>query len=426
VPDEGDYDESGAGVTGMTKAMKQERTALNGDEAVAYAAKQSDVDVVAAYPITPQTIIVEKFSEYVANGEVQTEFVCTESEHSALAACLAASATGARTFTASASAGLALMHEMLFVTSGCRAPVVMAIANRALSAPLNIHGDQSDSMAERDSGWVQIYVENAQEAYDSIIQAFRIAEDVDVSLPVIVGLDGFTLSHTLENVTVLSNDDALKFVGTRPFPNVLTHEGKNAPFKLDPVNPMTMGPIALTNYYFEFKRQQEEAMKNALEMIQKVNAEYSELTGRSYGDGLVEPYRLEDAEVAVVCVGSTSGTLKTIVDALRQDGVKAGLLRLRTFRPLPVEALRSALQNVKALAVMDKSMSFGGNGGAVYHEVRHVLYDAEAHPIVVNYIYGLGGRDSSPHDLRRVYEDLLRILKSGRVEKQITYLGLRE
>ena len=410
----------------MTNAIKQERVALNGDEAVAYAVKQSDVDVVAAYPITPQTIIVEKFSEYVANGEVQTEFVCTESEHSALTACLAASATGARTFTASASAGLALMHEMLFVTSGCRAPVVMAIANRALSAPLNIHGDQSDSMAERDSGWVQIYVENAQEAYDSIIQAFRIAEDVDVSLPVIVGLDGFTLSHTLENVTVLSDDDTLKFVGTRQLPKVLTHEGKSVPFKLDPENPMTMGPIALTNYYFEFKRQQEEAMKNALEMIQKVNVEYAQLTGRSYGDGLVEQYRLEDAEVAVVCVGSTSGTLKTIVDALRQEGVKAGLLRLRTFRPLPVEALRSALQNVKAIAVMDKSMSFGGNGGAVYHEVRHVLYDAGAHPFVVNYIYGLGGRDSSPRELRRVYEDLLRILKSGRVEKQITYLGLRE
>jgi len=413
-------------VIGMTKAMKQERTALNGDEAVAYAAKQSDVDVVAAYPITPQTIIVEKFSEYVANGEVQTEFVCTESEHSALAACLAASATGARTFTASASAGLALMHEMLFVTSGCRAPVVMAIANRALSAPLNIHGDQSDSMAERDSGWVQIYVENAQEAYDSIIQAFRIAEDISVSLPVIVGLDGFTLSHTLENVTVLSDDDVMKFVGTRQLPNVLTHEGKSVPFKLDPENPMTMGPIALTNYYFEFKRQQEEAMKNALAKIQEINSEFAEITDRSYGDGLVEKYQLEDAEVAVVCVGSTSGTLKTIVDELRQEGVKAGLLRLRTFRPLPVEALRSALENVKVIAVMDKSMSFGGNGGAVYHEVRHVLYDSKSHPKVVNYIYGLGGRDSSPRELRGVYEDLLRILKSGTVEKQINYLGLRE
>jgi pyruvate ferredoxin oxidoreductase alpha subunit len=281
-------------------------------------------------------------------------------------------------------------------------------------------------MAQRDSGWVQLYVENAQEAYDSVIQAFRIAEDVDVSLPVMVGLDGFTLSHTLENVNVLSDDEVGKFVGVRQLPNVLTHEGKTAPFKLDPENPMTMGPIALTNYYFEFKRQQDEAMKNAMAKIQEINKEFAKMTGRSYGDGLIEPYQLEDAEVAVVCVGSTSGTLKTIVDELRQEGVKAGLLRLRTFRPLPVEALRSALQNVKTVAVMDKSMSFGGNGGAVYHEIRHSLYDADAHPTIVNYIYGLGGRDSSPKELRRVYEDLLRTQKTGRVENQITYLGLRE
>src|SRR3972149_1653730 len=410
----------------MEKLAKQEKMALNGDEAVAFAAKQSDVDVVAAYPITPQTIIVERFSEYVANGEVQTEFVCTESEHSALAACLAASATGARTFTASASAGLALMHEMLFVTSGCRAPVVMAIANRALSAPLNIHGDQSDSMAERDSGWIQIYVENAQEVYDSIIQAFRIAEDLNVLLPVIVGLDGFTLSHTLENVKVLVDDVVQRFVGTRQLPDVLTHEGKKVPFKLDPESPMTMGPIALPDYYFEFKRQQEEAMKNALAVIQKVNSEYATVSGRSYGNGLVDVYCLEDAEVAVVCVGSTAGTIKTVVDELRQEGVKAGLLRIRTFRPLPVEEIRRALENVKAVAVMDKSMSFGGNGGAVFHEVRHVLYDAKAHPYVVNYIYGLGGRDSRPSELRRVYEDLQRILQTRRVESSIQYVGLRE
>ncbi|MBM4401053.1 MAG: pyruvate ferredoxin oxidoreductase, partial [Crenarchaeota archaeon] len=217
--------------------------ALSGNEAVAYAVKQSDVDVVAAYPITPQTIIVERFSEYVANGEVQTEFVCTESEHSALTACLTASLTGARTFTASASAGLALMHEMLFVTSGCRAPVVMAITNRALSAPLNIHGDQSDTMAQRDSGWIQLYAESAQEVYDSIIQAFRIAEDLQVLLPVMVGLDGFTLSHTLENVKVLTDDVVQQFVGARKLPDVLAHEGKYVPFKLDPENPMTMGPI---------------------------------------------------------------------------------------------------------------------------------------------------------------------------------------
>jgi pyruvate ferredoxin oxidoreductase alpha subunit len=410
----------------MKSVAKQELMALNGDEAVAYAAKQSDVDVVAAYPITPQTIIVEKFSEYVADGEVQTNFVCTESEHSALTACLAASVTGARTFTATASAGLALMHEMLFVTSGCRAPVVMAIANRALSAPINIHCDHSDSMAQRDSGWIQMYAENAQEVYDSIIQAFRIAEDLSVLLPVMVGLDGFTLSHSLENVKVLPDDIVKKFVGTRQLPLVATHEGTNAPFKLDPENPMTMGPIAFPDYYFEFKRQQEEAMKNALPIIQQVNSEYADISGRSYGNGLLDAYRLDDAEVAAVCLGSTAGTMKTVVDDLRQEGVKAGLLRLRTFRPLPVEDIRSALENVKAVAVMDRCMSFGGNGGPVFHEFRHVLYDVVAHPYVVNYIYGLGGRDTSPQEMRRIYKDLQCILQTRRVETPIHYLGLRE
>jgi pyruvate ferredoxin oxidoreductase alpha subunit len=410
----------------MQNTAKQEIMGLNGDEAVAYAVKQSDVDVVAAYPITPQTIIVEKYSEYVANGEVKTEFVCTESEHSAMAATIAASATGARTFTASASAGLALMHEMLTVASGSRAPIVMAVANRALSSPLNIHGDQSDSMAERDSGWIHIYVENAQEAYDSIIQAFKIAEDTGISLPVIVGLDGFTLSHTLERVDVLKDQAVQAFLGERKIPLVLTHEGKTVPYKLDPENPMTMGPIALQNYYFEFKRQQDEAMRLALKKIQEVNSEYAEISGRSYGNGLVDQYKLDDAEIAVVCIGSTAGTLKVVIDGLRKEGIKAGLLRLRTFRPLPVEELQKALKNAKAIAVMDKSMSFGGHGGAVFHEVRHALYDNQMKPPIVNYIYGLGGRDTNPVVLRSIFDDLLRIVQTGRVEKQITYFGVRE
>jgi len=410
----------------MKNVVKQEVLALNGDEAAAFAAKQSDVDIVAAYPITPQTIIVEKFSEYVANGEVETEFVCTESEHSALTACLAASVTGARTFTASASAGLALMHEMLFVTSGCRAPVVMAIANRALSAPLNIHGDHSDTMVERDTGWIQIYVENAQEVYDSIIQAFKIAENPEVLLPVIVGLDGFTLSHSLENVQALPDDIVKKFVGTRQLPLVTTHEGKNAPFRLDPEKPMTMGPVAFPNYYFEFKRQQEEAMRNALKIIQQVNEEYAQITGRTYGNGLLDSYRLEDAEIAIACLGSTAGTVKNVVDELREEGVKAGLLRIRTFRPLPVEGIVEALRKVKAVAIMDRSMSFGGNGGPVFQEVRHVLYDLPTHPCVVNYIYGLGGRDTSPSQMRKIYEDLQGILQTKHVETPINYVGLRE
>lgn len=410
----------------MKSVVKQEVLGLNGDEAVAYAVKQSDVDVVAAYPITPQTIIVEKLSEYVANGEVNTEFVCTESEHSAMAACLAAAATGARTFTATASAGMALMHEMLFVTSGCRAPVVMAVANRALSAPLNIHGDHSDAMAERDSGWVQIYAENAQEVYDSLLQAFRIAEHLDVQLPVLVGLDGFTLSHTLENVQVLADDVVSKFVGTRQLPTVLTHEGKTVPYKLDPNNPMTMGPVALPNYYFEFKRQQEEAMKNSLKVIQQIHDEYAELSGRGYGNGLVEKYKLDDAEIAIVCLGSTAGTVKTVVDVLREEGVKAGLLRIRAFRPFPADEIAKELAKTKAIAVMDKSMSFGGNGGALFQEVRHVLYDVQTHPYVVDYIYGLGGRDTSQAQMRKIYEDLQKISQTKRVDELIKYVGLRE
>jgi pyruvate ferredoxin oxidoreductase alpha subunit len=410
----------------VKSVVRQEVQGLNGDEAVALAAKQCDVDVVAAYPITPQTITVEKFSEYVANGEVETEYVCTESEHSALAACLAASATGARVFTASASAGLALMHEMLFVTSGCRAPVVMAVANRALSAPLNIHGDHSDAMAERDSGWIQIYCENAQEVYDSIIQAFKIAEHLDIQLPVMVGLDGFTLSHTLENVETLSDDDVKGFVGTRQFPVVLTHEGKTVPYKLDPQSPMTMGPVALPNYYFEFKRQQEEAMRNALAVIPKVHDEYAEMSGRRYGDGLLEQYALDDAEMAIVCLGSTSGTVKTVVDELRAEGVRAGLLRIRTYRPFPAETIVNALGDVKAVAVMERSLSFGGRGGAVFHEVRHALYDRATRPFVVNYIHGLGGRDTNPTQIRRVYEDLQKIILANRVDDLVRFIGLRE
>jgi len=400
--------------------------ALNGDEAVAYAAKQCDVDVVAAYPITPQTIIVERFSEYVHNGEVDTEFICTESEHSALTCCLTAAAVGARTFTATASAGLALMHEILYVTSGCRAPVVMAVANRALSAPINIHCDHSDSMVERDSGWIQIYAENSQEAYDSIIQAFRIAEHPEILLPTLVGLDGFFLSHTLENVGVLPDGAARNFVGQRQFPFVRSHEGKLVPFKLDPDTPITIGPLDLQDYYFEHKRQQEEAMKKAPDVIQKVHEEYAEISGRRYGNGLVESYRLEDAELATICLGSTAGTVKTVVDQLRKKGVKAGLLRIRVFRPLPTQHAIKALQNVKAVAVMDRSCSFGGHGGPVFHEIRHALYDADIRPHIVNYIYGLGGRDMSQRLITKIYRDLTRILETNQIEQSVQFIGLRE
>jgi pyruvate ferredoxin oxidoreductase alpha subunit len=409
----------------MESIVKQERLALNGDEAVAYAAKQSDVDVVAAYPVTPQTIIVERFSEYVANGEVDTEFICVESEHSAMTACITASATGARTFTATAAPGLALMHEMLYVASGCRTPIVMVIANRALSAPLNIHCDHSDSVCERDSGWIQIYAENSQEAYDSVIQAFRIAENPDVLLPAMVCLDGFTLSHTLENVQVLPDDIVKGFVGIRLIPLVTTHEGKKVPFKLDPEYPMTMGPVALQNYYFEFKRQQEEAMKVASEIIREVHEEYAQVSGRHYGDGLLDLYQVEDAEIVIICLGSTAGTVRTVVDDLRTEGIKAGLIRIRTFRPLPIERIVRSLENVKAVAVMDRSMSFGGHGGPVFHEIRHALYDAPSHPYLVNYIYGLGGRDTGPSQISKIYQDLQGILQAQHVGDTMRYVGLR-
>ncbi len=406
--------------------VEQKTMPLNGDEAVAYAVKQCDVDVVAAYPITPQTIIVEKFSEYVADGEVDTAFVCVESEHSAMSCCVTASATGARVFTATASAGLALMHEVLGVAAGCRAPVVMSVVNRALSAPINIHCDHSDSMAERDSGWIQLYTENSQEAYDSIIQAFRIAENLDIMLPTMVGLDGFVLSHTLENVKVLPTEAVRKFVGNRDVPTVMNHRGEMVPFKLDPENPLTIGPLDLYDYYFEHKRQQEEAMRRALEVIKKVHDEYAEESGRSYGNGLVEPYRLDDAETATVCIGSTAGTIKTIVDELRENGIKAGLLKIRAFRPLPVQDIIRCLSGKKAVAVMDRANSFGGNGGPLFHEIRHSLYDMPDKPPLVNYIYGLGGRDTAPYMIDGVYRDLQKIAETGQIKDRIQFIGLRE
>jgi pyruvate ferredoxin oxidoreductase alpha subunit len=406
--------------------VKQKTMPLNGDAAVAYAVKQCDVDVVAAYPITPQTIIVEKFSEYVADGEVDTAFVCVESEHSAMTCCVTASATGARVFTATASAGLALMHEVLGVASGCRVPVVMSVVNRALSAPINIHCDHSDSMAERDMGWIQLYAENSQEAYDTTIQAFRIAENPEIMLPTMVGLDGFVLSHTLENVKVLPTENVRKFVGTRKLPLVMNHRGEMVPFKLDPENPLTIGPLDLYDYYFEHKRQQEESMRRALEVIKQVHDEYAEKSGRSYGNGLVEPYRLDDAEIAAVCIGSTAGTIKTIVDDLRDNGIKAGLLRMRAFRPLPVEDIISCLSGKKAVAVMDRACSFGGNGGPLFHEIRHALYDQADKPPLVNYIYGLGGRDTSPYMIDGIYRDLQKIAETGQIKERVQFIGLRE
>ena len=401
--------------------------ALNGDEAVAWAVKQSNVDVVAAYPITPQTIIVEKFSEFVADGEVHTEFVPVESEHSALSACVGAAAAGARVFTATASQGLALMWEILYVASGLRLPIVMAVVNRALSAPINIHCDHSDTMGARDSGWIQLYVEDSQEAYDTTIQAFKIAEHPDVLLPVMVNLDGFFLSHTLQNVNLLPDDVVKKFVGIRrPVKIYVPYLGREVPLALDGKTPITMGPLDLQDYYFEHKMHQVKAIENSRDVIMKVNEEYAELSGRSYGNGLVVPYGLDDTEVAIVVLGSAAGTVRYVIRRLRRRGVKIGMLRIRAFRPFPVNDVVKALKDVKVVCAMDRSLSFGALGGPLFNELRSAFYDEGSRPIILNYIYGLGGRDIPPSTVKVIVDELLNVAKTMEVKELVKYVGVRE
>jgi len=401
---------------------------LNGDEAVAWAVKQCNVDVVAAYPITPQTIIVEKFSEFVANGEVGTEFVPVESEHSALSACVGAAAAGARAFTATASQGLALMWEILYIASGLRLPIVMAIVNRALSAPINIHCDHSDTMGARDSGWIQLYVEDSQEAYDTVIQAFRIAEHPDVLLPVMVNLDGFFLSHTLQDVHILPDEVVKKFVGIRePTKIKVPYLGdKEVPLALDGETPITLGPLDLQDYYFEHKIPQVEAMENAKKVIKEVNEEYAKISGRKYGNGLTVSYGLEDAEVAVVLLGSAAGTVRYVARELRRKGHKVGVLRIRAFRPFPVEDVVEKLRNVKVICVMDRAISFGAYGGPLFMEIRSAFYDMPEKPVILNYIYGLGGRDLPPSTAKDIFMELLNTARTGQVKQLIKYVGVRE
>ena len=404
--------------------VKQKMVGINGDEAVAYAFKQCNVDLLSAYPITPQTIIVEKFSEYVANGEVETEFVTVESEHSAMSVCIGGAAAGGRVCTATASAGLALMHEMVFIAASHRLPIVMAVASRALSGPINIHPDHSDSMAERDSSWIQLYAENPQEVYDTVIQAFKIAEDPTVQLPCMVMFDGFIVSHTLQNVSVLPDNIVAKFVGQRRIPKINVM-GRETEYKLDVENPITMGPLALFDYYFEHKRQQEEAIKNAKQIICDVNDEFAQVSGRKYGNGLLQQYGFEDAELCIICLGSTAGTIRTVIEEYRTKGIKVGVIRLKTFRPFPENELKTALRNMKAVAVLDRSGGYGAIGGPVFNELRSILYDCKERPFIVNYIYGLGGRDVTPKLIKKVYEDLRNIVKTGQVKENVKFLGVR-
>lgn len=402
---------------------KQKMTGLNGDEASAFATKQVDPDVVAAYPITPQTIIVEKYSEYVADGLVGSEFVAVESEHSALSACVGASAAGARAFTATAANGLALMWEILYVAAGLRQPIVMAVANRCLGGPINIHNDHSDAMGARDAGWVQLFCENNQEVYDTSVEAWRIAEHPDVQLPVMVNFDGFTISHTMENVYILDDVDVKKFVGKRVYMKTEGPRGE-VEFRLDPETPITIGPLDLQDFYFEHKVQQMEAMKGALKAINSVDKEFEKVTGRKLE--FVYPYKMEDAEVAVVGMGSMMGTIREVVDELRAEGVKAGLVKLRLFRPFPVEELKKAIGNVPALGVMEKAYSIGGPGAPLYEEIKTTLYDSPKRPLIADYINGLGGKDTSPEMIRGVFKSLQKIKENGTVDEPVSYVGVRE
>jgi pyruvate ferredoxin oxidoreductase alpha subunit len=386
---------------------------LTGDGAIAYAVKQSNVDVVAAYPITPQTIIVEEFSEFVHNGEVDTEFVCVESEHSAMSACVGASLTGARVFTATASQGLALMHEIMYIASSLRCPIVMGVVNRTLSAPINIHCDHSDMMGSRDCGWLQIYAENAQEAYDWVLQAFKIAEDSKVLLPVTVNIDGFILSHSLEGVEIQDDSNVKNFVSTR-----------KPTLKIDPDKPITVGALCLTDYYFETKLQHVEAMKASPEVVSKVNKEYEALTGRKYG--FTDTYGLEDAEAAILCLGSTAGTAKAVARQLRSRGKKVGVIKPWVYRPFPEKQLLQAVKNLKALAVLDRACSIGAPYGAVCSDVISMLYRNGKELNVFNVVYGLGGRDMTPFDTEAIFNESLKVAKTGMVKEPLRFVGVRE
>jgi len=389
------------------------RERLSGNEAVATAMKQINPDVVAAFPITPSTEIPQYFSTFVSNGQVNTEFVAVESEHSAMSACIGAQAAGARAMTATSANGLSLMWEMIYIASSLRLPIVLSLVNRAVSGPINIHNDHSDAMGVRDAGWVMLFSENNQEAYDNTIMAHRIAEHEDVMLPLMVCQDGFITSHSIENIELIEDDKVKEFVGK--------YEPKH--YLLNKKEPIAVGPLDLQGYLFEHKFQQAEAIRNAKQVILDVSKDFEKMTGRHYS--LFEEYKLDDAEIAVVCMNSTAGTAKYAIDCLREKGIKAGLLKIRVYRPFPSEEVAKALSGLKAIAVLDKSDSLNGAGGALFEDVVSSLYVNNVSVPVVNYIYGVGGRDTKSDDIELVFNDLLKIKEDGKVTNPYRYLGLR-
>ncbi len=389
------------------------RERLSGNEAAATAMRQINPDVVAAYPITPSTEIPQYFSTFVANGSVDSDFVAVESEHSAMSACIGAEAAGARAMTATSANGLSLMWEMIYIASSLRLPIVLSLVNRAVSGPLNIHNDHSDAMGVRDSGWIMLFSENNQEAYDNTLMAHRIAEHKDVRLPLMICQDGFITSHSIENIELVEDDKVKEFVG----------EYHPEHYLLNKEEPIAVGPLDVQSYLFEHKAQQAEAMINAKKVILEVAEDFEKMTGRKYG--FFEEYKLDDAEVAIVCMNSTAGTTKFVVDNLREKGIKAGLLKLRVFRPFPVDEVAKALSHLKAMAILDKASSLNAAGGALYEDVLSAMYVNNIHVPAVNYVYGIGGRDTKADEIEQVYNDLLEIVKTGNIDNPYRYFGLR-
>jgi pyruvate ferredoxin oxidoreductase alpha subunit len=404
------------GVNGMIKTVysKGKLVAKTGNEVMAEAMRQIEPDVVAAYPITPATEIMQIFSQFAADGIVKSEYVAVESEHSAMSATIAASAAGARAMTGTSSQGLCLMWEMLYIASGLRLPIVMAEVNRAISAPLNIHGDQSDTMGARDSGWIQIYSENSQEAYDNMIQATRIAEKAN--LPTLVTTDGFIISHCMEVVETYPDTDVKEFVG----------EYKPARYLLDTKKPYTLGSIDLQDYYFEHRFQLAQAMRDSKSIILEVAKDFEKIFGRKYD--LYEKFMLDDAEIAIVVIGSTAGTVKVVVQELREKGIKVGLLKIRVYRPFPAEQIVKDLAHVKAVAVMDRADSCSGAYAPLYSDVVASLYAAGVvNPKVVNYVYGLGGREINTEHIAGVYDTLGKIASGAeKPSNQVEYINVRK
>ena len=390
------------------------RERLSGNEAAATAMKQINPDVVAAFPITPSTEIPQYFSTFVSNGQVDTEFVAVESEHSAMSACIGAEAAGARAMTATSANGLSLMWEMIYIASSLRLPIVLSLVNRAVSGPLNIHNDHSDAMGVRDAGWIMLFSENNQEAYDNLLMAHRIAEHESVQLPLMVCQDGFITSHSIENIELEEDDLVKKFVGK--------YEPKH--YLLNDKEPIAIGPLDLQAYLFEHKAQQAEAMKNAKKVIKEVSEEFEKLTGRKYG--FFEEYKTEDADFVIVAMNSTAGTAKYTADKLRDQGIKAGVLKIRMFRPFPAEEISEALKNAKAVAVLDKADGLNGTGGALFTEVTSGMQVNGNGVPTVSYIYGIGGRDTKSDDIESVYNDLQEIAKTGKIDNPYRYLGLRK